>query len=53
MEARGGLASCDQRRGAINQMLKTVGAVAIGVWVLEPVEVWNQCPVPEAGTRMI
>jgi hypothetical protein len=36
----------------VNDLLKPVGIKAFGVWTLEPVEVWNQCPGPWAGNRM-
>jgi hypothetical protein len=36
----------------VNEMLKPVGAKAFGVWTLEPVAVWNQCPGPFAGNKM-
>ncbi len=36
----------------INDILKPIGVKAFGVWTLEPVEVWNQCPGPWAGNKM-
>lgn len=36
----------------VNEMLKPIGVKAFGVWTLEPVEVWNQCPGPFAGNKM-
>jgi hypothetical protein len=37
----------------INEVLKPIGVKAFGAWTLEPVEVWNQCPGPWAGNRMV
>jgi hypothetical protein len=36
----------------VNDMLKPIGVKAFGVWTLEPIEVWNQCPGPWAGNKM-
>jgi hypothetical protein len=36
----------------VNEVLKPIGVKAFGVWTLEPVEVWNQCPGPWAGNKM-
>jgi hypothetical protein len=36
----------------MNAVLKARGMTAIGVWVLEPVEVINQSPGPNAGKQM-
>lgn len=37
----------------VNEALKPIGVKAFGAWTLEPVEVWNQCPGPFAGNKMI
>ncbi len=37
----------------MNQELAKMNLGARGVWVLEPVEVWNQSASREAGTRMV
>lgn len=36
----------------MNEALKTRGMKAAGVWLLEPVEVLNQSPGPDAGKKM-
>ncbi|MEM0448452.1 MAG: pyridoxamine 5'-phosphate oxidase family protein [Methanomassiliicoccales archaeon] len=36
----------------MNEVLKSIGLKAHGVWTLEPVEVWNQSASYEAGKRM-
>lgn len=36
----------------MNEVLKTRGMTALGVWLLEPVEVINQSPGPNAGKPM-
>jgi len=36
----------------MNEVLKARGMTALGVWLLEPVEVINQSPGPDAGKQM-
>jgi hypothetical protein len=37
----------------IKEGLDKYGIKVLGVWVLEPVEVWNQGPGPKAGTKIV
>jgi hypothetical protein len=40
-------------RLGIKEGLDKYGIKVLGIWVLEPVEVWNQGPGPKAGTRIV
>lgn len=40
-------------RLGIKEGLDKYGIKVQGVWILEPVEVWNQGPGPKAGTRIV
>jgi hypothetical protein len=40
-------------RLGIKEGLDKYGIKVLGVWVLEPVEVWNQGPGPKAGTKIV
>jgi hypothetical protein len=37
----------------MNEVLKPMGVKAMGVWTLEPMEVWYQSPGPWAGKRVV
>jgi len=37
----------------IKESLDKYGMKVHGVWILEPVEVWNQSPGPCSGTRIV
>ena len=37
----------------VKEGLDKYGMKVHGVWVLEPVEVWNESPGPSAGTRVV
>jgi hypothetical protein len=40
-------------RLGIKEGLDKYGIKVRGVWIIEPVEVWNQGPGPNAGTRIV
>lgn len=37
----------------MNAKLKPMGLAAVGVWIFEPKEVWNQSATYEAGTKIV
>jgi hypothetical protein len=39
-------------RSGVKEGLDKYGMKGHGVWVLEPMEVWNESPGPSAGTRV-
>jgi hypothetical protein len=40
-------------RQGVKEALDKYGMEVIGVWVLEPMEVWNQSPGPGSGIRIV
>jgi hypothetical protein len=40
-------------RSGVKEGLDRYGMKVHGVWVLEPIEVWNESPGPSAGTRVV
>jgi uncharacterized protein len=40
-------------RQGVKEGLDKYGLEVLGVWTLEPMEVWNQSPGPGAGTRVL
>jgi len=38
---------------AMSENIKKIGLQLRGVWILEPIEVWNQSATYEAGKRMV
>lgn len=39
-------------RTGVKEGLDRYGMKVHGVWILEPVEIWNESPGPSAGTRI-
>ena len=40
-------------RMGVKESLDKYGMTVLGVWILDPMEVWNQSPGPGSGTRIV